>query len=88
MANLQPIPQYEESITDHSVAMDVVLPSSEGFMQTNKFSEPSETNEARQLINNWLSDNHKNEGLFNNEISAQQQMTLAQSNSIMPHENV
>ena len=32
LANLQPIPQYEESIADHSIAVDVVLPSSEGFM--------------------------------------------------------
>ena len=47
LANLQPIPQYEESIADHSIAVDVVLPSSEGFMQTNTLSEPSEVNEAR-----------------------------------------
>ena len=58
--------------------MDVILPSSEGFMQSNKFSEPSENNEARQLINNWLGDKTKNEQITsNNEIQSQQQMTLA-----------
>ena len=58
-------------------------------MQSNKFSEPSENNEARQLINNWLGDKTKNEQITtNNEIQSQQQMTLAQNNSLMPHQNV
>ena len=63
LANLQPISQNEESITEQSGFYDVILPSQEGFMPINSLNSTGQVDPgaAHSLINNWLAENSTEE---------------------------